>query len=119
MLLSLVTLTMLHLAGGLVLSALAQTTPADDCSKLPVPSWTISNLKIQSRDTVGNTGTAAFTLTYGLTGKSDALNCSLVANYRCEIDGPPGNKNLKVNLQVQNDVAYFSLSEQLSCDNSS
>jgi len=51
-----------------------------------------------------------------MTGKTDSLTCSLVANYRCEIDGTPTDQGVRINLQIQTGVARMSIGETISCD---
>jgi hypothetical protein len=98
----------------LPLAKFAISSQADSCT--PLPSWTVSNLTIHSEDAVGSNGTASFSLTYNSTGEVDVLNCTLVANYRCAINGPPGDKNLNIDLQARIDIVYVSLTEPYTCN---
>jgi hypothetical protein len=98
----------------LSLTAFAVPLGTASCDKLP--SWTIKDLSIKSRDEVGSSGSASFTLGYDLTGKTDKLSCTLVANYRCEIDGTPSDKSIILNLQTQMQQVYISISQSITCD---
>jgi hypothetical protein len=102
----------------LVLSSLlgAVASPAmavDSCTTLP--SWTVSDFKSNSTDTVGAGGSASFTLTNNLTGTSDELSCNLQVNYRCIISGTPSDKNLTVHVAVRAGSLTFLLDEVVEC----
>jgi len=96
------------------LASLALSSNAADCGKLP--SWTIKDLKINSRDEVGSAGKAVFSFTDNQTGKSDALSCTLVANYRCQFDGTPSDPAVTINIQAMMEVMYISVTKKLTCD---
>jgi len=93
---------------------LAPRSAAVDCAKSP--SWTFENFKIESRDEVGQNGTAAFTFVDNLSNKAEALNCSLHSNYRCEFDGTPSDDSVVINIQAMMDRMYVSVSQTLKCD---
>jgi hypothetical protein len=101
-------------AAFLALAGLVASAPLDDCSKLP--SWTIKDVNITSRDTVGNDGRATFTFVNNLTQASDTVTCSLVANYRCEINGVPSEKSVKINIQSMMETLYVSVEQTQTCE---
>ncbi len=68
----------------LLLAGLALASDGVDCSKNS--SWSIKDFHIKSRDEVGRNGSAAFTITDNLSGTSDPVNCTLIANYRSELE---------------------------------
>lgn len=110
MLSPLVAPVLLLLFGELVLVA-----KADDCTTFP--SWTIKHFRSNTSDTVGNDGTASFSLTNNLSGVTDDLRCKLEANYRCTIVGTPSDKNLTVTFAIRSASLQFSLDEVLDCPN--
>lgn len=75
-----------------------------------LPSWTIKDIKIKTRDAVGNSGSASFTLVPNATGgKPEQLTCSrLQGNYRCAVKSKvdPG---VEVDLQINTGVAHMSV----------
>ena len=98
----------------LSLASLAWSSETVSCSKNP--SWTIKNLSIKSRDEVGSAGKAVFSFTDNLTGKTDALTCTLVANYRCQFDGTPSDPSITINIQANMEVLFVSVSQKVTCD---
>ena len=108
MLWSVLASVLLHFV-GLVLSL--DTNACDN-----PPTWVIEDLNIKTLDEVGSSGSASFNLTNSMTGKTDSLTCALVANYRCEIDGTPSDQDVRINMQIQTDVARMSISETMHCD---
>jgi len=98
----------------LLVAGLTGLAFAVDCSK--TPSWTVKDFKLNSRDEVGSAGKASFSFTDNLSGKTDALSCTLVANYRCQFDGTPSDPNVTINIQAMMEVLYFSVSQKLACD---
>lgn len=104
------------LVSALILLPFAGLVGAAELADCKLPTWTIKDVKISSYDSVGRNGTASFTFTNNMTGKSDSLNCTLVANYRCEIDGTPSESSLKINLQSQTGVLYVFVAQNQTCD---
>ncbi len=86
---------------------------ANGCDTLP--SWTIKDLTLKSHDAVGSGGTASLTIANSATGKSEAVTCALIANYRCEIDGTPSDKSLTITLQSNIDVVFVWINEKFTC----
>lgn len=95
--------------GALALPAAA----ADDCTTFP--SWTIKDFRSSSSDTVGNDGTAEFTLINNLDDTSDDLTCTLEANYRCTIVGTPTDANLTVTIAIRSASLTLTLDKVLEC----
>ena len=92
---------------------LALVTRADDCTKFP--SWTIKDFKSNTSDSVGNTGTASFSLTNNLRNTTDQLSCKLEANYRCTIVGTPSDKKLTVDIAIRSAALTLALDEEIEC----
>jgi len=80
---------------------------ADACPAA-VPGYTVKDLKMTPSK-------ATFTLVNDSTGKSDALECSLHAGYRCQITGTPSDKSAVVSLQAQMNTLIFSVSSAATC----
>ncbi|TPX15859.1 uncharacterized protein E0L32_000193 [Thyridium curvatum] len=93
-----------------MLGTLGDALPAADCDK--IPSWTFKNLKWHTLDTVGQNGSASFTLVNSVTDKAVDLKCTLVANYRCQIKTDDATE---VTLQAQNGVLYVWVDQDLTC----
>lgn len=93
-----------------ILGTLGGALPAADCDK--IPSWTFKNLKWHTLDTVGQNGSASFTLVNSVTDKAVDLKCTLVANYRCQIKTDDATE---VTLQAQNGVLYVWVDQDLTC----
>ncbi|OIW33153.1 hypothetical protein CONLIGDRAFT_163372 [Coniochaeta ligniaria NRRL 30616] len=98
----------------LALLVLASPTAAvNNCTTFP--SWTISDFKSTTTDSVGSGGSASFKLVNNLTGASDSLNCSLQVNYRCIFAGTPSDANLTVNVAVRAESLTLLLDESVQC----
>jgi hypothetical protein len=77
----------------------------------PLPSWTVKDIKIKSKDAVGNGGSASFTIIPGAAGKAETLTCaSLQANYRCHVvsKAQPG---VEIDIQINTQVAHVSVTQ--------
>ncbi len=92
-------LILLHVTG----LALAQ-----DCK---LPAWTVKDIKIKSKDAVGNSGSASFTIVPETTGKAETLTCAtLQANYRCHV-ASKAQPGVDVDLQINTQVAHVSITQ--------
>ena len=85
----------------------------DNCTVFP--SWTITNFKSNTTDSVGTVGSASFKLTNNLSGGSDELTCTLQANYRCTIAGTPSDQNLTINVAIRASWLTFLLDKAVEC----
>ncbi|KAI0551944.1 hypothetical protein F4679DRAFT_582007 [Xylaria curta] len=92
------------------------STPLEPCGKLP--SWTLRNLNITTRDEVGTTGTAGFAFTYNLTNQTEAITCPLHSNYRCTITGTQNDNSTVIDLQLGLGTLYMSVVQVLNCGDS-
>ncbi|KAK4667683.1 hypothetical protein QC763_310662 [Podospora pseudopauciseta] len=76
--------------------------------------WVVENLEVEyTGDEVLQRGNATFTLTNTNTEVTDTLRCSLRANYICEFYGIPSDPNLDIWLQLNLNVASFTLNKTL------
>lgn len=76
-----------------------------------LPSWTIKDIKIKTRDAVGNGGSASFTLVPSATGKPEQLACArLQGNYRCAVKSQ-ADPGVEVDLQINTGVAHMSVTQ--------
>ena len=81
---------------------------AQDCK---LPSWTVKDIKIKSRDAVGNSGSASFTIVPDATGKAESLACAtLQGNYRCQVNSK-AESGVQVDLQINTGVAHMSITQ--------
>jgi len=102
----------LHLVGIVHSAAVAGCTD--------LPSWTFSDVVKSGRDAVGTSGSASIKVTNNKTNTTDTLKCtSLVAGYRCQFNGTPTDKDLKITLQFQMEVLIVSVEGDLTCNGSS
>lgn len=99
---------MLRLAPIFLLLVHLMGVLAQECK---LPSWTIKDVKIKSRDAVGSGGSASFTITSDATGTSEALSCaSLQGNYRCKV-ASKAQEGVEVDLQINTGVAFVSVTQ--------
>ncbi|KAK4198086.1 hypothetical protein QBC40DRAFT_230639 [Triangularia verruculosa] len=76
--------------------------------------WVVENLVVEyTGDEVLQRGNATFTLTNTDTETTETLRCSLRANYICEFYGIPSDANLDIWLQLNLNVASFTLNKTL------
>ncbi|KAI0533671.1 hypothetical protein GGR58DRAFT_99325 [Xylaria digitata] len=98
--------------------SLGISTPLEPCGKLP--SWTLRNFNITTRDEVGSTGTAGFEFTYNLTNQTESITCPLHSNYRCTITGTQNDNSTVIEIQLGLGMLYLSVIQALNCgDNGS
>lgn len=60
-------------------------------------------------------GNASFTISNKLTNTTERLHCALRANYICEIKSSEGDNSFGIWLQINLDVATFTLNQSLPC----
>ncbi|KAK0736534.1 hypothetical protein B0T21DRAFT_332998 [Apiosordaria backusii] len=76
--------------------------------------WVVENLEVEyTGDEVLQRGNATFTLTNTNTEVTETLRCSLRANYICEFYGTPSDPNLDIWVQLNLNVATFTLNKTL------
>ncbi|KAK0667083.1 hypothetical protein QBC41DRAFT_141945 [Cercophora samala] len=76
--------------------------------------WVVENLTVEyTGDEVLQRGNATFALTNTNTEVTETLRCSLRANYICEFYGTPSDPNLDIWLQLNLNVASFTLNKTL------
>ncbi|KAK4172415.1 hypothetical protein QBC36DRAFT_197051 [Triangularia setosa] len=76
--------------------------------------WVVENLEVEyTGDEVLQRGNATFTLTNTNTKVTETLRCSLRANYICEFYGTPSDPDLDIWLQLNLNVASFTLNKTL------
>ncbi|KAJ8123027.1 hypothetical protein ONZ43_g922 [Nemania bipapillata] len=92
------------------------SAPLEPCGQLP--SWTLRDLNITTRDEVGTTGTAAFAFTYNLTNQTESITCPLHSNYRCTITGTQNDNSTVIELQIGLGMLYMSVIQVLDCGDS-
>ncbi|KAI1424630.1 hypothetical protein F5Y12DRAFT_796820 [Xylaria sp. FL1777] len=96
--------------------SLGISSPLEPCGKLP--SWTLRNLNITTRDEVGSTGTADFAFTYNLTNQTESITCPLHSNYRCTIAGTQSDNSTVIEIQIGLSMLYVSVVQVLNCGDS-
>ncbi|KXX82010.1 hypothetical protein MMYC01_201515 [Madurella mycetomatis] len=80
--------------------------------------WLVKDLNVTyTSDELVRPGNATFTITNNLTNETERIHCALRANYVCDIRGTPGDDSLSIWLQINLDVARFTLNQSLACDN--
>ena len=105
-------LVLLGLAAGSQGMALARQTEAVNCT---LPTWTFGNFTALSNENIQIGGRADFTLSNSLTNKTDKITCPLRANYRCNINGIPSDKSVKIDIQVNLNVATLVIDHKVYC----
>lgn len=92
------------------------SAPLEPCGNLP--SWTLRDLNITTRDEVGSTGTAGFAFTYNLTNQTESVTCPLHSNYRCTITGTENDNSTVIDIQLGLGTLYISVVQVLNCGDS-
>ncbi|KAB5515470.1 hypothetical protein GE09DRAFT_1231255 [Coniochaeta sp. 2T2.1] len=100
MLSSLLAATIFLLLGAVV----SASRSVGNCTTFP--SWTVSDFKSTTNDSVGAGGSASFKLANNLTG---------AVNYRCILAGTPSDKNLTVNVAIRAGSLTLLLDESVEC----
>ncbi len=76
--------------------------------------WRVEHLNVTyTTDELVRPGNASFSITTGTS--TQQLFCTLRANYVCEMKETPGDPGLYIWLQINLDVASFSLDQSLTC----
>jgi hypothetical protein len=101
---------------ALAFASLGISAPLEPCGQ--VPSWTLRNVNITTRDEVGETGTAAFAFTYDLTNQTESITCPLHSNYRCTITGTQNDNSTVIDIQIGLGMLYMSVIQVLDCGDS-
>lgn len=87
-----------------------------DCSnKTPIQGlWELTHVNV-THDQPEQPGTASWSVLNTLTNTTEDLNCTLRANYICELDGTPEDDSFHIWLQINLNVAAFTLNQTLAC----
>ncbi|SPQ27117.1 42ad1a92-c87c-4516-8d7d-6c71e4c7b4be [Thermothielavioides terrestris] len=93
-----------------------QTAPACSDGATIKNMWLVERLNVTyTGDERVQPGNASWTITNTLTNTTERLRCALRANYLCEFNGTLGNSSLHIWLQINLDVASFTLNQSLPC----
>lgn len=99
-------------------TARQQSAPACSDGATIGDLWLVKDLNVTyTSDELVRPGNATFTITNNLTNETERIHCALRANYVCDIRGTPGDDSLTIWLQINLDVARFTLNQSLPCDN--
>jgi hypothetical protein len=80
--------------------------------------WLVDQLNVTyTEDELVQPGNATWRITNTLTNTTERLRCPLRSNYRCEINGSPEDDSLRIWLQINIDLATFSINQSLPCGN--
>ncbi|KAK4139913.1 uncharacterized protein C8A04DRAFT_15399 [Dichotomopilus funicola] len=87
-----------------------------DCSdKTPIQGlWEVTHVNV-THDQPERPGTASWSVLNTLTNTTEDLNCTLRANYICELDGTPEDDSFHIWLQINLNIAAFTLNQTLTC----
>ncbi|KAK4236971.1 hypothetical protein C8A03DRAFT_45131 [Achaetomium macrosporum] len=78
--------------------------------------WLVERLNVTyTSDELVRPGNASWTITNTLTNTTERLSCTLRANYICELNGTPGDASFHIWLQINLDIATFTLNQSLPC----
>ncbi|KAK3304959.1 uncharacterized protein B0T15DRAFT_256332 [Chaetomium strumarium] len=78
--------------------------------------WLVERLNVTyTSDELVRPGNASWTVTNTLTNTTERISCTLRANYICELNGTPGDASFHIWLQINLDVATFTLNQTLPC----
>lgn len=94
------------------------TQPSPVCSEGTILEdlWLVEQLNVTySENPFAKPANASFTITHTLTNATERVDCSLRANYLCEIDGTSEDNALHIWLQINLDLATFTLNRSLDC----
>jgi hypothetical protein len=95
-----------------------QTTAACSDGSTIKSLWQITELNVTyTGNELVRPGNASFTITNNLTNTTERVRCTLRANYLCEVSGTLGNDSLHLWLQINLDVATFTLNQSVACSN--
>jgi hypothetical protein len=80
--------------------------------------WLVERLNVTyTSDELVHPGNASWSITNTLTNTTERINCTLRANYICELNGTPGDASFHIWLQINLDTATFTLNQTLPCRN--
>ncbi|KAK3293730.1 uncharacterized protein B0H64DRAFT_219011 [Chaetomium fimeti] len=78
--------------------------------------WLVTQVNVtNSNDALVEPGSASWTITNTFTNVTERLTCSLLAGYRCEMDGTPEDDSFHIWLQINLNVASFTFNQTLPC----
>ncbi|KAK4150225.1 hypothetical protein C8A00DRAFT_46330 [Chaetomidium leptoderma] len=103
--------------GGTRASVATRQTPSACSEGGTIESlWLVKQLNVTyANDLTVQPGNASWTITNTLTNTTKQIRCPLRANYICELDATLGESDLHIWLQINLDVARFSLNQSLPC----
>ena len=78
------------------------------------PTWTIKDFHVKFGPEVRSGGPLSFNITSSMTNKTDAANCSLRANSRCDILIPASGYSIMFQSWVE--LVIFSVNQTQICD---
>ena len=129
---SLVATAVIAIAGSLGTAVNASPTEHQDTGALlairqpqPVCSdgatieklWLVEQLNVTyTENELVRHGNASWTLTNNLAKTTEHISCTLRANYICELNGTPADAALHIWVQINLDVAMFSINQTIPCD---
>ncbi|KAM7205828.1 hypothetical protein V8F33_000658 [Rhypophila sp. PSN 637] len=85
---------------------------ADACH---VPSWSVQGVSVTYSDSTDTPGMASFNITNSVTHQHEALECELLYNTLCRIEGTALDKDLHIYFQVNLRVAVIHFSRSWTC----
>jgi hypothetical protein len=78
--------------------------------------WLVDHLNVTYTDNeLVRPGNASWTITNNMTNASKRIDCVLRANYICELESTLGNESLHLWLQINLDVATFTINQSVAC----
>ncbi|KAK4031592.1 hypothetical protein C8A01DRAFT_51380 [Parachaetomium inaequale] len=102
--------------GTVASTAVRETTPTCSDGATIENLWLVEQLNVtHTTDELVQPGSASWTLTNTLTNTTERLNCTLRANYICEMNGTPGDDSFHIWLQINLNLATFTLNQSLPC----
>jgi hypothetical protein len=102
--------------GTVASTAVRETTPTCSDGAIIEKLWLVDQLNVtHTTDELVQPGSASWSLTNTLTNSTERLNCTLRANYICEMNGTPGDDSFHIWLQINLNLATFTLNQSLPC----
>ncbi|KAK3906159.1 hypothetical protein C8A05DRAFT_12086 [Staphylotrichum tortipilum] len=78
--------------------------------------WLVERLNVTyTENELVRHGNASWTIVNTLAKTTEHLSCALRANYICELNGTPGDPSLHIWVQINLDVATFSINQTITC----
>ena len=84
--------------------------------KCQMPSWTLQSVAATYSDDTYTPGIAAVTITNSITNTTESFDCPLSFNTLCQLDGTPGDKDLRVYMQINMEAASISFNKTWTCE---